>query len=62
LHQFTEPGQPHPKVLKRQRTRSLGPAIIGKEERAMVRQRGREGMENMHVEAKIPLVIGVEGV
>jgi hypothetical protein len=44
LHQFTEPGQPHPKVLKLERTRPPGPAIIGKEERAMVRQRGREGM------------------
>jgi hypothetical protein len=44
LHHFTESGQPHPKVLKLERTRPPGPTIIGKEERAMVRQRGREGM------------------
>jgi hypothetical protein len=62
LHHFTESGQPHPKVLKLERTRPPGPTIIGKEERAMVRQRGREGMENVCVEAKVPLVVGVEGV
>jgi hypothetical protein len=52
----------HPKVFELECSWSSSPIVIGKKERAMVRQGGRKGMENVSVEAKIPFGVGVEGI
>jgi hypothetical protein len=62
LHHLIKPGKPHPKVFELERSWPSRPTVIGKKERAMVRQGGRKGMENVSVEAKIPFGVGVKGI
>jgi hypothetical protein len=57
IHHMLEPRHLDPKVLELERTRSSRPHYTGQEQRAMVRKRGREGVEDMVVEGDIPLGI-----
>jgi hypothetical protein len=51
-----------PKILKLETSWPPRPAIVGKEERAMVGEGGRKRVEDMEVEVKVPFRITKESV
>jgi hypothetical protein len=62
VNHLHETGDPNPKVFELEGARPSGASIIGKQERAMIRQRRRQGIEHMRPKAHVPHIIAIEGI
>jgi hypothetical protein len=57
-----ESGHPQPKIFKLKRSWPPRPSILGKQKRAMVRKGGRKRVEDVGIEAHIPIIIAIKSI
>ena len=57
-----KPGHPNPEVLKTEALGTFWAIRICKQERTMVGQRGRKGMQDVRTELQVPFLIAEEAI